>query len=74
MGLKDLFVTKPQIVESADDVAASLAPVNNSGGLYNYFNYFGSSGITATRAEFMSVPTCARARNIVCSSNFIDSA
>ena len=51
MGLKDLFVTKPQIVESADDVAASLAPVNNSGGLYNYFNYFGSSGITATRAE-----------------------
>jgi HK97 family phage portal protein len=68
MGLKDLFVTKPQIVESADDVAASLAPVNNSGGLYNYFNYFGSSGITATRAEFMSVPTCARARNIICSS------
>ena len=47
------------------DVQASLAPVNT---LDSVFNFFGTAGITATREEFMSVPTCARARNIISSS------
>ncbi|TRZ84910.1 MAG: phage portal protein [Streptomycetaceae bacterium] len=47
------------------DVSASLAPVNTVSSIYNFY---GASGITASRAEFMSVPTCARARNIICSS------
>lgn len=50
---------------TAYDVQASLAPVQTTDSI---FNFFGTSGITATRAEFMSVPTCARARNIICSS------
>lgn len=47
------------------DVQASLSPINT---IDSVFNFFGTSGITATREEFMSVPTCARARNIICSS------
>jgi len=47
------------------DIQASLAPVNT---IDSIFNFFGNAGITATREEFMSVPTCARARNIICSS------
>jgi len=50
---------------STYDVQASLAPVNT---LDSVFNFFGTAGITATREEFMSVPTCARARNIISSS------
>lgn len=64
MALKDLFVTKAQPVATPADVAASLAPVSTIDALYNFYG----NGLTATRAEFMSVPTCARARNIICSS------
>lgn len=64
MALKDLFVTKAQPVTTPTDVSASLAPVSTIEALYNFYG----SGLTATRAEFMSVPTCARARNIICSS------
>jgi HK97 family phage portal protein len=52
-------------VEPTYDVSASLAPINSVSSIYNFF---GTTGITASRAEFMSVPTCARARNIICSS------
>ena len=47
------------------DVQAALAPVNT---MDSIFGFFGMSGVTATREEFMSVPVCARARNIICSS------
>ena len=47
------------------DVQASLAPTNTTDSIYNFY---GLTGITASRAEFMSVPTCARARNIITSS------
>ena len=47
------------------DVEAALAPVNT---IDSVFNFFGTAGVSATRAEFMSVPTCARARNIIASS------
>ena len=46
------------------DVSASLAPINNINSLYVNFN----AGLVATRQEAMSVPTVARARNIICSS------
>ena len=65
MALKDLFITKPEILPATADVAASLAPVNT---IDSIFNFLGTSGVTATRLEFMSVPTCARARNIISSS------
>jgi HK97 family phage portal protein len=65
MGLKDLFITKPQSVPATSDIEASLAPVNVTSSLYNIY---GVAGITASRVEFMSVPTCARARNIISSS------
>jgi len=65
MGIKDLFVTKPALAQSSSDIEASLAPVNTVSSVYNFY---GVTGITASRAEFMSVPTCARARNIICSS------
>ena len=51
--------------EPTYDVSASMGPVNNISSLNNFI---GTYGTTATRAEFMSVPTCARARNIMCSS------
>lgn len=56
------------VVEAAQptyDVSASMGPINTTSSM---FNFFGSVGITATREEFMSVPTCARARNIICAS------
>jgi phage portal protein BeeE len=65
MGLKDLFITKPQSLPATTDIEASLAPVNVTSSLYNIY---GVAGITASRVEFMSVPTCARARNIISSS------
>jgi HK97 family phage portal protein len=52
-------------VAPTSDIEASLAPVNTISSIYNFY---GVTGITASRAEFMSVPTCARARNIICSS------
>ena len=52
-------------VAPTSDIEASLAPVNVTSSLYNIY---GVAGITASRVEFMSVPTCARARNIISSS------
>jgi HK97 family phage portal protein len=65
MGLKDLFITKPEILPATADISASLAPVNT---IDSIFNFLGTAGVTATRGEFMSVPTCARALNIIASS------
>jgi len=52
-------------VAPISDIEASLAPVNTVSSIYNFY---GATGITASRAEFMSVPTCARARGIISSS------
>ena len=67
MGLLDIFAAKKvetATLERGSDVAASLAPVTSLDSLTPFFG-----GInTATRDEAMSVPTVARARNIICSS------
>lgn len=64
MGIRDIFVrTIPN--EPTNDVSASLSPVTTIDSLYTYFN---GAGRSATREEAMSVPTVARARNIICSS------
>lgn len=67
MGILDIFATRN--VETAAptrgvDVAASLAPVTSIDSLNPFFG----GAQTATREEAMSVPSCARARNIICSS------
>ena len=67
MGIRDIFATRQ--VEtvaqpSSPDVAAQLGPVTS---LDSLTPFFGGAN-TATREEFMSVPTGARARNIICSS------
>ena len=67
MGILDIFA--PRRVETAAptrgvDVAASLAPVTSIDSLTPFFG----GAQTATREEAMSVPSCARARNIICSS------
>ena len=66
MGILDVFTggkkAAPEI--NTFDVAASLAPVNTTNQLFNFFG----AGITATRAEAMSIPTIARARGIITSS------
>ena len=67
MGIRDIFATRS--VETAAptrgvDVAASLAPVTSIDSLSPFFG----GAQTATREEAMSVPSCARARNIICSS------
>ena len=67
MGIRDIFATRS--VETAAptrgvDVAASLAPVTSLDSLTPFFG----GAQTATREEAMSVPSCARARNIICSS------
>lgn len=59
-----LFTRTVKVDSPTYDVSASLAPVSTIDSLYNFYG----AGITATRAEFMSVPTCARARGIICSS------
>ena len=64
MGIRDIFVrTIPN--EPTNDVSASLSPVTTIDSLYTYFN---GAGRSATREEAMSIPTVARARNIICSS------
>jgi len=63
MGLFSRTITT--ILPPTSDIEASLAPVNVTSSLYNIY---GVAGITASRVEFMSVPTCARARNIIASS------
>ena len=64
MGLFSRTVTTTAPAATSD-IEASLAPVNVTSSLYNIY---GVAGITASRVEFMSVPTCARARNIISSS------
>ncbi len=64
MGLFSRTITT-QAPEATSDIEASLAPVNVTSSLYNIY---GVAAITASRVEFMSVPTCARARNIISSS------
>jgi HK97 family phage portal protein len=67
MGIRDIFATRQvQTVglPSGPDVAAQLGPVTT---LDSLTPFFGGAN-TATREEFMSVPTGARARNIICSS------
>lgn len=67
MGIRDIFATRQvQTVGSpaGPDVSAQLGPVTS---LDSLTPFFGGAN-TATREEAMSVPTCARARNIICSS------
>ena len=64
MAIRDLFITKSEPIKTGSDVEASLAPINNIDSLYTFFG----AGFNATRQEAMSVPTVARARNIICSS------
>ena len=63
MGLFDRFVTNKTITPAAD-VTASYAPYNIQAALGGMF--YGTQ--TATREQAMSVPACARARNIICST------
>jgi HK97 family phage portal protein len=67
MGIREVFASrKVETVtpERVTDVAAQLGPVTSLDSLTPFFG-----GVnTATREEAMSVPTVARARNIICSS------
>jgi len=63
MGLLDRFITNKTITPTAD-VTASYAPYNIQAALGGMF--YGTQ--TATREQAMSVPACARARNIICST------
>ena len=66
MGIRDIFASKSVqlVTEATADIAASLGPVTSLDSLTPFFG-----GVnTATREEAMSVPTVARARNIICSS------
>jgi HK97 family phage portal protein len=49
---------------SPDVSAADLAPVQNLNAIFSPFGGY----VTATREEAMSIPTIARARNIICSA------
>jgi HK97 family phage portal protein len=67
MGILDIFATRKIEVAAPQrgiDVVASLAPVTSLDSLTPFFG----GAQTATREEAMSVPSCARARNIICSS------
>jgi len=67
MGILDIFATrKVETItpKAGADVSASLAPVTSIDSLTPFFG----GGQTATREQAMSVPSCARARNIICSS------
>lgn len=65
MGLFDRFQVNTKLADSSPDVAASnLAPVQ---ALDSFFNPLGGFN-SATREEAMSIPTVARARNIICSA------
>jgi HK97 family phage portal protein len=64
MGLFDRFQVNTKTTTDSVDVAAANAPYNIQqalGGIY-------FSHQTATREQAMSVPACARARNIICST------
>ena len=67
MGIRDIFATRQiqtVVTPQSPDVSAQLGPVTS---LDSLTPFFGGAN-TATREEAMSVPTCARARNIICSS------
>ena len=68
MGIRDIFASRSVQTVTAPagaDVAAALGPVTSLDSLTPFFG-----GVnTATREEAMSVPTVARGRNIICSSN-----
>jgi phosphomannomutase len=67
MGILDIFATrKVETItpKAGADVSASLAPVTSIDSLTPFFG----GAQTATREQAMSVPSCARARNIICSS------
>jgi HK97 family phage portal protein len=61
MGIKDFFLGAPSAAPTSD-VEASLAPFNLSTSVYGLLN----APTTVDRATAMSVPTVARARNIIC--------
>lgn len=64
MGLLDRFTAKSNQQNSQVDVAAALAPYNSQqlvGGIL-----FGTT--TASREQFMAIPSGARARGIICST------
>ena len=64
MGLLDRFTAKSNQPNSQVDVAAALAPYNSQqlvGGIL-----FGTT--TASREQFMAIPSGARARGIICST------
>jgi len=64
MGLFDRFTAKSNQPNSQVDVAAALAPYNSQqlvGGIL-----FGTT--TASREQFMAIPSGARARGIICST------
>ena len=64
MGLFDRFTAKSNQANSQVDVAAALAPYNSQqlvGGIL-----FGTT--TASREQYMAIPSGARARNIICST------
>jgi len=61
MGIKDFFLGAPSVAPTSD-VEASLAPFNLSTSVYGLLN----APTTVDRATAMSVPTVARARNIIC--------
>ena len=67
MGILDIFATRKvetSLPKAGADVAASIGPVTSIDSLTPFFG-----GLqTATREQAMSVPSCARARNIICSS------
>ena len=67
MGIRDIFATRQVetvATPQSPDVSAQLGPVTSLDSLTPFFG-----GVnTATREEFMSIPTAARARNIICSS------
>ena len=62
MGLFDRFTN--QKPKSENDVSASLSPFSISDTFWNAIN----NGIGASRIQAMSIPTIARARNLICSS------
>lgn len=64
MGLKDFLFPQVESVKPANDldVAASLTPVNVADQVY----YILGGSTSTTRAVAMSVPSVARARNIIC--------
>ncbi len=64
MGLFDRFTTRQNQPDTQIDVSASLAPYNSQqlvGGIL-----FGTT--TATREQYMAIPSGARARGIICST------